>query len=56
MKTIKILWQAFSGAFREGFGLYFSPFVGFWQALGRLRIPSMVQSVFKPGEKGTAHH
>jgi hypothetical protein len=35
MKSLKGLWQAFVDAFWEGFSLYFSPFTGFWQALGK---------------------
>jgi hypothetical protein len=54
MKPLKVLWQAFIEAFREGLGLYFSPFTGFWQALGKLHIPSMVHGIFKT-EKSAAH-
>jgi hypothetical protein len=56
MKVVKILWQAFVEAFREGLQLYLSPFTGFWQALGNLHLPSMVRGLFKASEKGVAQH
>jgi hypothetical protein len=56
MKVVKILWQAFVEAFKEGLGLFFSPFTGFWHAIGNLGIPSMVHGIFKSGEKGVAQH
>lgn len=56
MKVVKILWQAFVESFKEGLGLFFSPFTGFWHAIGNLRIPSMVHGIFKSGEKGAAQH
>jgi hypothetical protein len=55
-KDLQILWREFIDAFREGLGLYFSPFIGFWQALGKLRIPSMVHGIFKPSDRHAAHH
>ena len=29
--------KAFVGAFKEGLAVFFSPFTGFWEAIGRLR-------------------
>jgi hypothetical protein len=55
MKGPKGLWQAFVEAFWEGLSLYFSPFTGFWQALGKLHIRAMLHDIFKP-EKGVAPH
>jgi len=53
MGDLERLWRAFVAAFREGLSLYFSPFTGFWQALGRLHIPAMLHEIFK-AEKGIA--
>lgn len=54
--VVKILWQAFVESFKEGLALFFSPFTGFWHAIGNLRIPAMVHGIFKSGEKGVAQH
>jgi hypothetical protein len=53
MGTLARVRQAFVAAFWEGFSLYFSPFTGFWQALRKLRIASMMHDVLKT-EKGVA--
>jgi hypothetical protein len=55
MTALNGLWHAFVEAFREGLKVYFSPFSGFWQALQKLRIPSMVHDLFKT-EKGVTPH
>jgi hypothetical protein len=34
------LWNAFVEAFKEGLIVFFSPFAGFWRAIGQLRTRS----------------